>query len=88
MGEVVASVQGQGSALAFPHEECMTLNDRFRAAFDAAGWSHIALARMLRVNEREVRRWYNGENKPPQRIVEWLERVAAWLADNPPPEKI
>lgn len=65
----------------------MIPDNPFRTAFDAVGWSFIGLSRKVKVNEREVRHWYAGKYRAPQRVTDWLQLVAEFLAANPPPEK-
>jgi hypothetical protein len=45
------------------------------------------LARAIGVNVRTVQRWINGQNPPLMPIVEWLDRLAAFHRDNPPPQR-
>lgn len=50
-------------------------------------WSKRSLADALDVQERTVRRWANGESRIPERVSEWLDRVAGVLEVNPPPRE-
>lgn len=51
------------------------------------GWSAQYVADRLRMSERQVRRWDNGDALPPPRILAWLVLVDAALAALPPPGK-
>lgn len=63
----------------------MTPTARLSAAMDTIGWGPQTLAERWNVNERTVRRWLAGQNDPPEPLLSWLERAAAWVRDNPPP---
>lgn len=52
---------------------------------EAIGWTILHLAGKLRVDRRTIRRWENGETNPNPRDIAWLERLARFHADNPPP---
>jgi DNA-binding transcriptional regulator YiaG len=52
------------------------------------GWSKQTLAERLRVDERTVRRWATGATHPPERVVAWLDKLAALIDKHPPPERI
>lgn len=69
-----------------------------RVALDALGMSQRGLADALAMDERQVRRWFQGATVPPA-IAAWLARAArdlaplqdaiyAWHEKNPPPPKI
>lgn len=59
--------------------------DRLRACLASLCWSQRGLAAVLRVNERQVRRWASGAYAPPARVAEWLERLASYHEAHPPP---
>jgi transcriptional regulator with XRE-family HTH domain len=59
--------------------------DRFRACLAALHWSQHGLARVLGVDEREVRRWASGAHAVPERIAVWLETLARTHEANLPP---
>jgi hypothetical protein len=72
--------------------------DTFRTHLAALQWTQRGLADMIRIDERQVRRWAAGAAIPPH-IAAWIERAAAelaphvqaideWHAKNPPPPKI
>jgi hypothetical protein len=61
--------------------------DRFRACLASLSWSGRGLAALLRVDERQVRRWSTGDYEVPHGIAEWLERLARFHEANPPPER-
>lgn len=63
----------------------MTISARIHAALRDIHWSQRAAAWFLRVDERTMRRWAAGEYPMPESSLAWLERVAAFLRDNPPP---
>lgn len=50
------------------------------------GWSARQLADRLRVNERGVWRWMNGQNETPERILSWLKVLAEFHKAHPLPE--
>lgn len=46
---------------------------QFKAAIKKLGWSQRTFARyIVKVNERTVRRWANGESKVPPTVVVFL----------------
>jgi hypothetical protein len=61
--------------------------DRLRACLDALSWSGRGLAALLRVDERQVRRWATGDYAVPPPVADWLERLARFHEGNPPPER-
>jgi len=61
--------------------------DRFRERLRALDWSQRSLAALLDVDERQVRRWASGDYGAPDRIAEWLERLAHFHEENPPPTR-
>ena len=65
----------------------MTPSDRVSTALATLRWGPATLARAIGVNVRTVQRWINGQNPPLMPIVEWLDRLAAFHRDNPPPER-
>jgi len=48
-------------------------------------WTNAALARKLGCDERNVRRWLDGDAAVPFAIKEWLTAVVAALDAAPPP---
>jgi hypothetical protein len=66
--------------------------DRFRECLDLLDWAgpgegnQRGLARLLGMDDRQVRRWAAGA-RIPDHVAEWMERVAAFHAANPPPDK-
>jgi hypothetical protein len=60
---------------------------RFRACLDALGWSGRGLSALLGVDERQVRRWAKGDYAIPANIAAWLDRLARFHEQNPPPER-
>jgi hypothetical protein len=61
--------------------------ERFRACLDELGWSGRGLAALLRIDERQVRRWASGEYAVPPATAAWLERLARFHEANPPPSR-
>lgn len=61
--------------------------ERFRACLDAIGWSGRALAALLDIDERQVRRWTSGQYAIPPDVGDWLETLADVHEHNPPPVK-
>jgi hypothetical protein len=57
------------------------------------GYSNVDLVRLLRIDDRLIRRWSNGSTAIPDNVVDWLEGFVRhlddastrYLADNPPP---
>jgi ribosome-binding protein aMBF1 (putative translation factor) len=62
----------------------MTPNE-FRICLEMLAWSQRGLARLLRRDERLVRRWASGENEIPAEIATWLAALADFHARRPPP---
>jgi ribosome-binding protein aMBF1 (putative translation factor) len=60
---------------------------RLRAALDRLHWSGRSLAAILGQDERKVRRWAAGAYEPPEDVLTWLERLAAFHDANPAPAK-
>ena len=63
----------------------MTAAIRLRIALAALHWTQRGLAAVLRRDERGVRRWLSGDYEPPADLLAWLETLAAFHRDNPPP---
>lgn len=63
----------------------MTQTQRLHAALGALHWGPVVLSELIDVNERTVRRWMAGQNDPQPAVLEWLERLAAFVDANPPP---
>lgn len=63
----------------------MSAVDRLRAALTTLHWSQRALAGILRIDERQVRRWAQGDYEPPPDLLAWLSRLAAFHEANPAP---
>ena len=61
----------------------MTPN-RFRECLDALHWSQRGLADILKMDERQVRRWAAGASIPYE-VAAWLEALAVCHKANPPP---
>lgn len=59
--------------------------DEYSDALTAVGWTPTILADQLSMNDRQARRWRTGENAVPYRVAEWLAKIAAYHAANPPP---
>ena len=53
---------------------------------DILGWSPRYLADRLKVNERGVWRWMNGQNETPENILAWLKKLASFHRANELPE--
>ncbi len=56
----------------------------FATCLTVLHWSHSDLARELSVHRTQVVRWANG-SRIPDRVVRWLEMLAAMHRANPPP---
>ena len=67
---------------------CSTVTGaEFARCREIMGCSTVVLAKRLDVPERLVRRWERDGATIPPRIAEWMTRIAALLAENPPPSK-
>ena len=60
---------------------------RLRHALHALHWTQRGLAAILGQDERRVRRWLAGTYETPRDVLEWLERLAGFHMDNPPPRR-
>lgn len=60
--------------------------ERFRECLDALDWTQRGLAALLGVDERQVRRWAGG-SRIPEPIAAWLETLAQFHEEHPPPQK-
>lgn len=56
----------------------------FRQHREAVGWSIQHTADRLGVNERTIRRWDSGQFDPPDVVIAWLGKIAAFIEGNPP----
>ena len=63
----------------------MSKAKRLSDALATIHWGPIDIAKLLSVNERTARRWIAGQNDPPDRILDWLDRLATFHRDNPAP---
>ena len=63
----------------------LTPASRLHDALRTLRWSQRTLADFFRVNERTVRRWAAARYPIPAASLTWLERVAAFVRDNPAP---
>ena len=61
--------------------------ERFKECLDAIGWTGRELGRQLGIDERQVRRWA-GSAGLPDRIGEWIEKLAQFHEANPPPRRV
>lgn len=59
---------------------------RLCTALTVLHWGPTDLADEVRVNERTARRWISGHNPTPESILAWLEDLARYIKDHPPPE--
>jgi hypothetical protein len=60
--------------------------DRFRACLDQVNWTQRGLAALLQADERQVRRWAAGAAIP-EPIAAWLETLARFHEQHPPPAR-
>ena len=69
----------------------MTPN-RFREFLDLLNWAdpgkgnQRGFARLLDMDQRQVRRWATGA-RIPDHVAEWMERIAEFHSKNLPPKK-
>jgi hypothetical protein len=61
--------------------------DRFRECLHALHWSQRGLADILKMDERQVRRWAAGAEIPVE-VSAWLEGLAKTHERNPPPVRV
>lgn len=61
------------------------LINRLNAAMAFSPLDGPALTRMLGCHKSTVHRWISRQANPPTNVVEWVERLAAFLAANPAP---
>lgn len=61
--------------------------ERFKECLDAIGWTGRELGRQLGVDERQVRRWAGGAGLP-DRIGEWIEKLAQFHEANLAPRRV
>ena len=59
--------------------------DRFRECLALLRWSQRGFAEATGRDPRQVQRWASGEYAIPGDVADWLERAAAFHAENPPP---
>lgn len=59
--------------------------DRFRALCTACGWTPQAVALRVGRSRNMGTEWATGRVRVPADVAAWLERVAAALANLPPP---
>lgn len=59
--------------------------DRIRECIDIMHWSSRDLGAILKCGEAQVRRWLIGTNPMPYDQAHWLNKMAEWMTDNPPP---
>jgi hypothetical protein len=62
--------------------------DRFRKCLEALSWSGRGLADLLDIDERQIRRWSSGQYAIPPNIAVWLETLARFHEQNPPPVRL
>ena len=60
---------------------------RFRECVAALRISQRGLAALLGRDERQIRRWANGEGPIPLETAAWLERRARAMESDPPPRR-
>jgi hypothetical protein len=60
-------------------------SDRFVECLDIIDWTLRGIAARIDVSERQVRRWASGVYPIPDRVGDWLERIARFHQANPPP---
>ena len=58
---------------------------RLIECLNALCWTTPVFAAEAKVSERAVRRWYAGNQPIPPPIADWLERLAKFHKENPPP---
>lgn len=60
--------------------------ERFKACLDVLRWTPVTLASVLDMDDRQTRRW--GSTAPiPAAVAAWLDSIATFHEQNPPPAK-
>lgn len=63
-----------------------TPGQRLDQLLDEIHWSRRTCASILGRTETTVRRWAADETPTPQRVMDWLEALAAFHRQHPAPE--
>jgi len=58
----------------------------FRAHLEALGWTQRGFAALLGVSHNTVHRWALDQAVIPERYADWIEGVARFIKQHPPPE--
>ena len=58
----------------------------FRAHLEALGWTQRGFAALLGVSHNTVHRWALDQAVIPERYADWIEDVARFIKQHPPPE--
>ena len=58
----------------------------FRRHIEALGWTQRGLAALLGVSHNTVHRWALDQAVIPERYAVWIEDVARFIKQHPPPE--
>ena len=61
--------------------------DRMSECLTLLHWSKRGFADIAKVQERQVRRWTNGERRIPDRVGEWLETIVRLFQAHPAPTR-
>ena len=78
----LATRNADGASLDFAARETLA---ELIALLAVISWGAEALSRASGVRLTTVRRWLNGAQTTPRRIVDWLRPLAAFHRDHPPP---
>jgi transcriptional regulator with XRE-family HTH domain len=57
----------------------------FRAHLEALGWTQRGLAALLGLAHNTVHRWALDQAVIPERYAAWIENVAEFIKQHPPP---
>ena len=59
--------------------------ERFRECLDITGISTRRLSDMLGRHDRNIRRWSGGTRPVPSNVAQWLDGLARYMEEHPPP---
>jgi hypothetical protein len=60
---------------------------RFSKCLMILGWSIYELARRIGEHRNTIRRWVDGKSIVDPSVASWLEELAAFHLDHPPPRR-
>ncbi len=60
---------------------------RLAECLEQIHWSARQLARMIGVDERQIRRWLSGRGTVPGSVARWLDGLARYHEAHPAPQR-